>query len=84
MVRSGATTDGAIHVRYSESGPANVGEQTNIPVATSDRQQQLKDAVHHMAAALELLDANGAPAQIGARLDHAMQELTEHLGLSSV
>lgn len=81
MVRSGATTDGAIDVRYSESGPAIVGEQTNIPVAVSNKQKQLNDALHHMAAALELLDANEAPAQIGARLDHAMQELTEHLGL---
>jgi len=38
----------------------------------------LTDAVHYLELALQILDANDAPAQIGAHLDLALCQLREH------
>ena len=44
--------------------------------AHQGRQEDLLPAaLEHLQKALQLLDEAGAPAQIGARLDHAMHEL---------
>jgi hypothetical protein len=41
--------------------------------------QVLRDALHHLQAGLELLDRAGAPGQIGAHVDLAINQLEQAL-----
>lgn len=43
---------------------------------------QLSDALRHLESAIELLDAAGAPGQIAAHADLALNQLQDHLGKS--
>ena len=45
----------------------------------SSTQALLSEALDHLVAALELLDAADAPGDIGARVDHARARLEEKL-----
>ncbi len=45
------------------------------------REELLVEALRLLTAALELLDCVDAPGDIGARVDHACQRLTEILNL---
>ena len=39
------------------------------------REEMLKEALEHLRAALQLIDTAEAPATMGARIDHSIQEL---------
>ena len=50
---------------------------------TQDRtRQKLKDALHHLQSALDLLDRAGAPGQIGAHVDLAIHQLSGAMPMS--
>jgi hypothetical protein len=53
-----------------------MGEKT----PTSTREPQLARVLAMMATCLDILDDNGAPADIGAHLDLARSRLLQHLG----
>lgn len=44
-----------------------------------DRQQMMADALARLQSALELLDRACAPAQIGAQVDMAIEQLQDEL-----
>ena len=51
-------------------------------VSSEDRRELMDRALELLRSALDLLDSADAPAQIGARVDHAIQELS--LALTSI
>jgi len=51
-------------------------------VSSEDRRELMNQALERLRSALDLLDGADAPAQIGARVDHAIQELS--LALTSI
>jgi hypothetical protein len=46
---------------------------------TTERQQMLADAFHHLQSAIELLDRADAPGNIAANLDLALHQLQAEL-----
>jgi hypothetical protein len=45
-----------------------------------EHHRPLLEALDHLRRALDLLDSAGAPAQIGARVDHAIHDLYDAIG----
>ena len=49
--------------------------EKSVTGVQKNRRQMLRDALHHLSLALDLLDRAAAPPQIGAHVDLALNEL---------